>query len=167
MGLCIGECTPPVKRKYLRATVAIKRKLVQGYQKDLELIRRTHPGPKHTQFWDRDDQDYCIMIKKEQERQVLYSFDYDKGDQFSRPAIFPVIDLKSILNDSLKNAQDQLDFWEGIYREQMKDRWAFIMTAKGFCRSPEGYYGPTKLKRFIQAMAFTDQGILRHIVSFM
>jgi hypothetical protein len=68
-------------------------------------------------------------------------------------------------------AQEDLDFWKEIYREQMQvlmqDRWAFIMTAKGFCRSPEGYYGPTKFKRFIQAMYFTDQGILRHIVTFL
>ena len=68
-------------------------------------------------------------------------------------------------------AQEDLDFWKEMYREQMQvlmqDRWTFIMTSKRFCRSPEGYYGPTKFKRFIQAMYFTDQGILRHIVTFL
>ena len=30
IGLCIGECTLSAKRRYMRATVAIKKKLVQG-----------------------------------------------------------------------------------------------------------------------------------------
>ena len=44
VGLCIGECTRPRKRRIMQETIVRKKKLVQGYLKDLMLLRRTHAG---------------------------------------------------------------------------------------------------------------------------
>ena len=44
IGLCIGECTLPRKRRIMQETIVRKQKLVQRYQNDLMLLRRTHDG---------------------------------------------------------------------------------------------------------------------------
>jgi hypothetical protein len=152
--MCIGECTIPVKRRYMRTTVAIKKKLVQGYEKDLELIRCTHPGPEWSDGYSNG------------EPYELYSFAEDRDD-WSRPGLFPVGFLKYEMEKSRSYAQIQLDLWEGIYRSQMKDKWALLMIAKGYCRSERAYYGPTRYKRFIQGMARGNMEILRYLVSFL
>ena len=68
-------------------------------------------------------------------------------------------------------AQEDLDFWKEMYREQMQvlmqDRWAFIMTAYGFCRSPLRHCGPPIFKQFIQGIAVTDQAIFCLVCSFL
>jgi len=119
-----------------------KKILVQGYQKDLMLLRRTHAG--------------CAEWYKEL---------------------------------SIREVQEEIDIWEEMYRVQMKDRWALLMIAEGYCHSEMsyyediilygritmkeyrcdyGYYGPTQYKRFIQRMAHCgDKAIFRNIVSFL
>ena len=141
VGLCIGECTLSRKRIIMQETIARKQKLVQGYQKDLMLLRRTHAG----------------------------------GEWY--------------IEQSIRDAQEELDIWEGMYRVQMEDRWALIMIAEGYCHSEltyyelisygrysmlkkyrcdYGYYGPTQYKRFIQRMAHCgDKAIFCNIVSFL
>ena len=127
----------------MQETIARKKNLVQRYQKDLILLRRTHAG--------------CAEWYKEQ---------------------------------SIREEQEEIDIWEGMYRVQMKDRWALLMIAVGYCHSEltyyeeivihgrftmfkgyrcdYGYYGPTQYKRFIQRMAHCgDKAIFRNIVSFL
>ena len=73
----------------MQETIARKNKLVQGYQKDLMLIRRTHPGGRElTGEWEEYD-----MNRVEEERHVLYSFADDRDD-WSRPVLLSVDLLK-------------------------------------------------------------------------
>ena len=99
IGMCIGECTLPRKRRIMRETVARKQKLVRGYEKDLMLLRRTHPGPELTDDWDKSYQNFNIY-KEEEKPRVLYSFAEDRDD-WSRPACLPV----SILKYQIKNLE--------------------------------------------------------------
>ena len=169
----------------MQETIVRKQKIVQGYQKDLMLLRRTHPGGRElTGEWEEYD-----MNRVEEERQVLYSFANDRDD-WPRPVLLSVDVLKYNIGLSIRYAQEELDIWEGMYRVQMKDRWALLMIAMGYCHSEltyyeeivihgrftmmkqyrcdYGYYGPTQYKRFIQRMARCgDKAIIRNIVSFL
>ena len=180
IGLCIGECTLPRKRRIMQETIVRKKKLVQGYQKDWMLLRRTHPGGrKLTGEWEEYD-----MNRVEEERHVLYSFADDRDD-WSRPVLLSVDLLKYHIEQSICDTQEEIDIGEGIYRIEMKDRWTLIMIANGYChseltyyesipygrfsmlksyRSDYGYYGPTQYKRFIQRMA--HWGIRQYFATF-
>ena len=164
-----------------------KQKLAQGYQKDLMLLRRTHPGPEWSIDWYYRDHHGDIKTEDE-DRYLLYCFAEDRDD-WSRPDLYSVIFLKYNMEQSIRNAQEELDIWEGMYRIQMKDRWALLMIAEGYChseltyyelipygrgfmvkgyRSDYGYYGPTQYKRFIQRMAHCgDKAIFQHCFVFV